>query len=112
MKAKLTIALIVTAIMTLAGCAKYPVSQSTGKEDMAYLLFVTGSGNDNDVTVTLDGEKVFTAKVVKQKNANRKGTSYGVATGRRKVKVQRDGKTLYDKEIFVSSQETKQIILP
>ena len=112
MRHKLTIAFILATVFMLAGCAKYPVSQSAGKEDMAYLLFVTTSDNDDQVTVTLDNSQTFTAKVVKQKNANRKGTSYGVATGRRKLKVERGGNVLYEKEIFISSQETKQIILP
>ena len=63
-------------------------------------------------SVMLDGKKPFEAKVVKAKNANRKGTSYAVSTGRRKINVTYNGKVIYSKEIFVSTQETKIITLP
>ena len=35
--------------------------------------------------------------IVKQKNANRKGTQYGVATGTRSLKVSSNGKIIYQK---------------
>lgn len=95
-----------------ASC-KTPVAQQSGKEDIAYLLFV--SPNEyagKEVTVVLDNQKPFTVKVVKEKSAKRKGTQYGVKTGTRNLKVTSDGKTLYQKKIFVSTQEVKQIILP
>ena len=98
----------------LLGCkANYPVAQQSGKEDMAYLLFV--SSNEyagEDVQVTIDDTNSFTAKVVKQKNANRKGTQYGVATGTRSLKVSSNGKIIYQKKLFLSTQEVKHIILP
>ena len=63
------------------------------------------------VQVDIDGTK-FDAKVVKPKTANRKGTQYGVATGRRNITVTFEGKTIYQKQLFLSSQETKIIDLP
>ena len=60
----------------------------------------------------LDVKKSFEAKVVKAKNANRKGTSYAVSTGRKKINVIYNGKSIYSKEILVSTQETKIITLP
>ena len=98
----------------LCGCkAHYPVAQESGKEDMAYLLF-TSSGEyaGKEVTVTLDGWKPFEAKVVKSRNANRKGTSYAVPVGRKHLRVTYGGKSLYGKEIFLSTQETQIITLP
>ncbi len=98
----------------LVGCkANYPVAQQSGKEDMAFLLFV--SGNEyagQEVQVTLDDAQPFTAKVVKQKKALRKGKQYGVKTGTRSLKVTCEGKVLYQKKVFLSTQEVKQIILP
>ena len=98
----------------LFGCkANYPVAQQSGKEDMAYLLFV--SSNEyagEDVQVTIDDTNSFTAKVVKQKNANRKGTQYGVETGTRSLKVSSNGKIIYQKKLFLSTQEVKHKILP
>lgn len=100
--------------LVLTGCrAHYPVAQQSGKEDMAYLLFVGQQEYGNkDVRVTIDESTPFTAKVVKAKKANRRGTQYAIGTGTRNIKVTCDGKTLYQKKIFVSTQEVKQIILP
>lgn len=115
MKTKLLLSLI-TIVCLLAGCkANYPVAQQSGKEDMAYLVFVgplkTYGNGTKPVQVDVDGTK-FDAKVVKPKTANRKGTQYGVATGRRNVIVKFNGQTVYQKQLFLSSQETKIINLP
>lgn len=92
---------------------KTPVAQQSGKEDMAYLLFVSPDEYaGKEVTVFLDDRAPFTVKVVKEKKSNRKGAQYGVKTGARNIKVTSGGKTLYQKKIFVSTQEVKQIMLP
>lgn len=98
----------------LFGCkANLPVAQQSGKEDIAYLLFTSSKEYaGKEVAVFIDESQPITAKVVKLKNANRKGTQYGVATGTRSLKVVYNGKTLYQKKIFLSTQEVKQIILP
>ena len=60
----------------LTGCkANFPVAQQTGKEDMAYLLFVgqTAYGGQ-EVQVTIANAEPFTAKVVRPKKAHRRGT--------------------------------------
>ena len=63
--------LIILSILTvlMAGCrAHLPVAQESGKEDMAFLLFV--SPNEyagKDVEVKIDDNAPFTAKVVKEK---------------------------------------------
>ncbi len=94
-------------------CASYPVSQQGGKEDIAYLLFTSNKEYSGEIVlVTLDNDIKFNAKVVKEKKSNRKGMQYSVSTGTRQIKVEKDGKILYEKSIFLSSQETKKIILP
>ncbi len=100
--------------MMMAGCrAHLPVAQQSGKEDMAYLLFVgQGEYGGKDVQVSIDNGTPFTAKVVKAKKSNRRGTQYGVATGTRNLKVTSNGKTIYQKKVFLSTQEVKQILLP
>lgn len=98
--------------MIMASC-KTPVAQQSGKEDMGYLLFVSpGEYAGEEVTVLLDRQPPFTVKVVKEKSAKRKGTQYGVRTGARSIKVTSGDRTLYQKKIFVSPQEVKNIILP
>lgn len=100
----------------LIGCkSSYPVAQQSGKEDMAYLLFVGPKdvyGNGSKfVQVDVDGN-TFDAKVVKPKTSNRKGTQYGIAPGRRNITIRFNGETVYSKQLFLSSQETKIITLP
>lgn len=107
---------IIAIACLMVGCkANYPVAQQSGKEDIAYLVFVgplqTYGNGSKPVQVDIDGTK-FDAKVVKPKTANRKGTQYGVATGTRNITVTFNGKTIYQKQLFLSSQETKIINLP
>lgn len=101
-------------LLFLCGCkANYPVSQESGKEDIAYLIFVSASNSGRKVVdVDLDGVTSFRAETVKSKKANRRGTCYSVQTGKRKITVKRDGTTLYEKYVFLSPQETKVITLP
>lgn len=105
---------ILTVATLLIGCkANFPVAQESGKEDLAYLLFVgQNQYGGKDVLVTIDDATPFTAKVVKSKKSNRRGTQYGIATGTRDIKVTYEGETIYQKKIFVSTQEVKQIVLP
>lgn len=100
--------------LLLAGCkANFPVAQEGGKEDIAYLLFVSSQENKNaTIDVVLDNETPFEARVVSKKKSNRRGTQYSVRTGARSIKVFRNGTVLYQKQIFLSPQEVKQIILP
>lgn len=106
--------MLLTLPLILFGCkTNFPVAQESGKEDMAYLLLISNQQYaGKDVQVTVDQAQPFTARVVKQKRATRRGTQYGIATGTRYLTVTFEGKTLYSKKIFVSTQEVKQIILP
>lgn len=105
--------LLFAVALLLVGCkANYPVAQQSGREDIAYLIFISNKQYaGKNVTVDVDGNS-FDAKVVKAKKSNRRGTQYGVSTGRRTISVKCEGKTLYSKQLFLSAQETKQIILP
>lgn len=101
------------SLLFFACKANYPVAQQSGKEDMAFLLFVSPElCAGKKVQVTVDSAEPFEAHVVKSNKANRRGTQYGIATGRRKLTVSYQGKIVYQKEIFVSTQEVKQIVLP
>ena len=93
--------------------AQYPVSQQGGKDDVAYLLFVGQEEYaEKKVEVSLDNGTPFSAEVVEAKDAHRKGTQYAVGIGTRSIKVTFDGKVLYEKKLFLSSQEVKKIMLP
>lgn len=113
---KIILFTLLATMCLLEGCkSSFPVAQQSGLEDMAYLVFVgpkeTYGNGSKLVQVDVDGT-TFDAKVVKPKTANRKGVQYGVATGRRNVTVKFKGETVYKKQLFLSSQETKIITLP
>lgn len=115
MKARILFVLIAATSLMVACKSSFPVAQQSGKEDMAYLVFVgplqTYGNGSKPVQVDVDGTQ-FDAKVVKPKTSNRKGTQYGVAPGRRNVTVRFNGEVVYQKQLFLSSQETKIITLP
>lgn len=101
--------------VVLAGCrAHMPVEQQSGKEDVAYLLFVSTSGqyHKQTVKVDIDGQQ-YDAVAVKAKNANRRGTQYSAPTGTHQLTVKStNGQVLYTKKVFLSQQEVKNITLP
>lgn len=115
MKTRVLLFMVFVASMLIGCKSNFPVAQQSGKEDMSYLVFVgprqTYGNGSKFVQVNVDG-KQFDAKVVKPKTANRKGTQYGVAPGRRNITVKFNGQTIYQKQLFLSSQETKIITLP
>lgn len=103
---------ILSLPILFSGC-KTPVAQQSGMEDIAYLLFI--SPNEyagKEVTVFLDDNEPFNVKVVQEKDSRRKGIQYGVKTGLRSIKITNGEKILYQKKIFISTQEIKNIILP
>jgi len=111
---RLTLIGCMLAVLIMTGCrAHYPVSQQSGKEDIAYLLFVSTGGQYDKakVNVSIDDQQ-YEAEVVPQKKANRRGTQYTATPGNHQLTVTKDGQTLYQKRIFLSAQEVKTISLP
>lgn len=105
--------LIATLLLLLGGCARMPIAQEKGYDDMAYLIFVGSPDyNKKGLDVTIDGKTTFRAKVVSPKKSQTKGLLYAISTGRRRIEIICDGEKIYDKEVFVSTQETKKITLP
>jgi hypothetical protein len=41
-----------------------------------------------------------------------RGEVYAITTGKHLIKIYSDNKIIYNQQIFVSSQQTKKIILP
>ncbi|MBO6012703.1 MAG: hypothetical protein J6P82_04205 [Bacteroidales bacterium] len=113
MKRYYSFLLALLATLAFVSCGSLPVSQQSGADDVAYLLFVSPDQyKGENVSVQLDGT-TFQAEVVSEKKAHRKGTAYRVAPGTRSLTVKdNQGKILYQKQIFLSTQETKKILLP
>jgi len=97
----------------LASCKVGMYSEAKGLPQKAYLqLIQTNTSYTDGVEVIVDGQPPFTAKVNKQSAMSIKGNVYSIPTGRHRIQISANGKLLYDREIFTSSQETKQIQLP
>lgn len=100
-------------LIAFTSCKVGYTSEARGKTPEAYLQFVqTQTVYEQGVTVTIDGKTTFNAKVDKETRRGVKGNKYAIAPGRHQVKVIFGDKLLYEREVFVSSQELKQITLP
>ena len=110
----LRLLLIMFVLGSFASCKVGVTSKSGGMDNQSYLQFVQGGNHSygNGVTVYVDDNPAFTAKVDVMKRNSIKGNTYVVNPGTRHIKVVDNGKTVYEKKIVVSTQETKKIILP
>lgn len=84
-----------------------------GLENQSYIEILGDPNNySGGVEVTTDETTTFNAEV-NEANAKRpKGSVYAISTGKHIVTVKFNNEIIYSKQIFVSAQETKQIILP
>lgn len=98
--------------MTLAvGCTGVK-TVTQGLENEAFLEFVGKPADYNKgVDVDVDGN-TFNA-IVNKDNQNRpKGQVYAISTGKHVITVSYLGKQIYKKQVFISAQETRRIVLP
>jgi hypothetical protein len=107
---KLYFIIILATILTSCGGIK---TLSSGLDNEAFLEFV-GKPKDYEggLDVTVDDKTKFVAEVNKNKSTKTRGLVYAISTGTHTVGVSYKNKLLYKKQIFISSQETKKIILP
>ncbi len=114
MKKIVVIFTCVVAVLLTACKSNMPVAQQSGKDDVAYLLFVSQNGeyHKKDLTVTVDNQ-TYTAQGIRSKDSDRKGSQYTAPVGSHQLTVKNsEGQTLYSKKIFLSAQEVKTITLP
>ncbi|MEA3448545.1 MAG: hypothetical protein U9Q98_08890 [Bacteroidota bacterium] len=96
----------------LSGCTGVK-TVSKGLENKSFIEFIGKPGNyPGGVDVTIDETKNFKAEVHKPGIKRPKGNIYAIATGKHVLTVKYNNEIIYNKQIFVSSQETKQISLP
>jgi hypothetical protein len=106
----------------LTGCkvGEGALSTSGGSENESFLEFVgTASLYKGGITVNVDDTYIFNAKVHNESEGNAllpkvdrfKGEVYAIPTGTHTVTVTRENEVIYRKKIFISTQETKKIIL-
>lgn len=102
------------SVLALASCKTGVFTADYGKEDVAYVCLVSSDTMANkNVEVYVDNETQFTAHVQKAKQSTEKhnGGLFAIKPGKRHMKVVYNGNVLYEKDIFVSSQQTKLINL-
>lgn len=105
------ILLLLFVLCVTAGCNLGNYSRSSGLQDQAYISLV--APKKGRALISVDGAAPVDMKVVKA----RKGYNYAakhrivVAVGKHRVRVEQDGRVVFDRDIFVSSREVKQIEL-
>jgi len=97
----------------LASCTVGIKSTAKGLESESYLEFLGEPKNyEAGLDVLVDETIAFTAQVKKPNKVKSKGLTYAIATGKHTITVKHNNNVIYSKQIFVSAQETKQILLP
>lgn len=104
--------LIVVSLLILNSCGGTKTS-FRGLASESFLEFVGNPGSYSaGVDVIVDDKPSFRAKVYKDKIGRMRGEIYAIATGRHTLKVKFQNEIIYNKEIFISPQESKKITLP
>ena len=103
---------IAIGLIFLTGCTGVK-TLSTGLENESFLEFIGKPSNyTGGVTVNIDDKSTFKAKVNKDHADRPKGKVYAISTGTHIVTVSYNNNVIFKKQIFVSVQETKKIMLP
>jgi len=103
---------ITIGLMLLTGCTGVK-TLSTGLENESFLVFIgKPSSYSRGIVVNIDDKSTFKAKVNKGHADRPKGKVYAISTGTHLVTVFYNNNVIFKKQIFVSAQETKKIILP
>lgn len=103
---------IAVGLAVLTGCTGIK-TLSTGLENEAFIEFIGKPSNYlGGVDVNIDDETLFKAKVKKDYVNRPKGEVYAISTGTHMITVSYNNDVIFKKQIFVSAQETKKIMLP
>ena len=102
---------IVVGLAFLASCTGVKTS-SRGLENEAFIQVIGNPDNfSGGVDVNIDNKVFFKAEVVAPNQETPKGKVYAISTGSHVISVSYNNKLLYQKNIFISNQETKRIEL-
>lgn len=104
--------LIALLFLFLTSCGGTKTSYQ-GLANESYLEFIGDPNNySKGVEVVVDDKTPFQAKVYKDKIGRMRGEVYAIASGKHTLKVYYENKIIYNKQLFISAQESKKIILP
>lgn len=106
--------LLALVLVVLGACSVGRTTESRGLENQAYLQFVRGNTDKylDGVDVYIDDAQPFKAKVDKVDSRTVKGNTYVIQSGKRHIRVEYGGDVLYEKDIIVTTQETRKVQLP
>lgn len=103
---------IAIGFIFLTGCTGVKTI-STGLENESFLEFIGNPSNYAEgVDVNIDDKITFKAEANKDHADRPKGKVYAISTGTHIVIVSYNNIVIFKKQIFVSAQETKKIMLP
>ncbi len=106
------ILLIIASIILVCSCVGVK-SVAKGLENESYLDIVGNTDKyKSEVLVSIDDKTSFKTKVRKNKKEKINYKVFAISTGKHVIKVYYEDTLILKKTIFVSSQETRQIILP
>jgi hypothetical protein len=108
--------LLVSAVLFLSSCGGIKTS-TIGLENESFIEFIGKPSDYNDgIDVKIDENISFKAKVNKDSKRNvaktKGGSAYVISTGTHVIIVSYKNNVIIKKQIFLSAQETKKIILP
>ncbi len=108
---KNSVFIIAIGLLIITGCTGVR-TVTKGLENQSFIEFIGNPGEySGGVDVTIDETTTFKAEVNKANAKRPKGSVYAVSTGKHVVTVKYNNEVIYSKQIFVSAQETKQIVL-
>jgi hypothetical protein len=109
---KKSLYIIAIGLILLTGCTGVK-SLSTGLENESFLEFIGKPANySGGVDVNIDDKSTFKAEVNKDHADRPKGKVYAISTGTHVVTVSFNSNVIFKKQIFISAQETRKIMLP
>jgi len=104
--------ILAIGLLIITGCTGVK-TVTKGLENDSFLEFIGKPSNySGGIDVIIDDTTTFKAEVNKANIKRPKGSVYAISTGKHVVTVKYNNETIYSKQIFVSAQETKQIVLP
>ena len=111
---KIKLFLLFFSVVMLSACSVGRTTETRGLENEAYLQFVRGTSDKyrDGVHVFVDDNAPFKTKVNKIKATTVKGDTYVIKSGKRHLKVIYEERVVYEKDIILSTQETRRIELP
>jgi len=109
---KKVLSILAISIVFLTGCSGVK-TVTTGLENESHIEFIGNPSNySSGVDVVIDDKKSFNAEVGNDHTSRVKGKVYAITPGKHIISISYKNNQIVKKQIFVSAQETKKIILP